>query len=175
MTLQNCSGLGMCGTGKMKIDIETEKGHLRSGRSTRPSGCMTLQIGWLHGGANWHPEVPRAPFAAPRATLRTREGAMLTPRDALPIRWDALPIPEEALRVRRASPGRLGDALLVLRAWRRPRSRPVRTLRGASRARSGAVRVRSDTSRMARTADARAARRARPYKVECAPWREGRR
>jgi hypothetical protein len=38
----------------MKIDIETEKGHLRSGRSTRPSGCMTLQIGWLHGGANWH-------------------------------------------------------------------------------------------------------------------------
>jgi hypothetical protein len=44
----------MCGTGKMKIDIETEKGHLRSGRSTRPSGCMTLQIGWLHGGANWH-------------------------------------------------------------------------------------------------------------------------
>jgi hypothetical protein len=54
MTLQNCSGLGMCGTRKMKIDIETEKGHFHTGRSTRPSGCMTLQIGWLHGGANWH-------------------------------------------------------------------------------------------------------------------------
>ena len=24
-----------------------------SGRSTRSSGCMTLQMGWLHGGANW--------------------------------------------------------------------------------------------------------------------------
>jgi hypothetical protein len=43
----------MFGTRKMEIDIETEKGHFHSGRSTRPSGCMTLQIGWLHGGANW--------------------------------------------------------------------------------------------------------------------------
>jgi hypothetical protein len=25
---------------------------------TRPSGCMTLQIGWLHEGANWHLRVP---------------------------------------------------------------------------------------------------------------------
>jgi len=29
------------------------RGSLRTGRSTRPSGCMTLQIGWQHGGANW--------------------------------------------------------------------------------------------------------------------------
>jgi hypothetical protein len=39
----------------MKIDTEPKKGHFHIGRSTRPSGCMTLQIGWLHGGANWHP------------------------------------------------------------------------------------------------------------------------
>jgi DNA replication protein DnaC len=63
MTLQNCPGLGMFRTRKMKIDIETEKGHFHSGRSTRPSGCMTLQIGWLHGGANWQ-EVPCSPNAA---------------------------------------------------------------------------------------------------------------
>jgi hypothetical protein len=54
--------------------------------------------------------------------MRTRTEALLTPRDALPIRGDALPIPEDALRVpedalrvRRASPGRLGDALCTER------------------------------------------------------------
>ncbi len=102
-----------------------------------------------------------APVPAPRATLRAREGAMLTPRDAPPIRWDAPPIPEDALRVRRASARRLGDALPgadraaaepracrpILRASRRPRSRPVGTPRGASRAQSGAVRVRPDFRR----------------------------
>jgi hypothetical protein len=103
------------------------------------------------------PGVPRAPFAAPRATMRTREGAMLTPRDAPPIGWDALPIPEDALRVRRASTGKLGDAppgvdhaaaepracRPVLRASQRACSRPLGTPRGASRAPSGAVRLRS--------------------------------
>jgi hypothetical protein len=55
---------------KMKIDIETEKGHFHSRRSTRPSGCMTLQIGWLHGGANWHSGtvVVTAKAAGDRAT-----------------------------------------------------------------------------------------------------------
>ncbi len=111
-----------------------------------------------------------APVPAPRATLRAREGAMLTPRDAPPIRWDAPPIrwdappiPEDALRVRRASARGLGDALTgadraaaepracrpILRASRRPRSRPVGTPRGALRARSGAVRVRSECTRSA--------------------------
>jgi hypothetical protein len=69
---------------------------------------------------------------------------MITPSDALPIRGDALPIPEDALRVRRASPRRLGDAVPALRASRRPRSRPLGTPRGASRARSDPVRFRAD-------------------------------
>ena len=30
------------------------RGIIPDGRSTRPSGGMTLQIGWRHGGANWH-------------------------------------------------------------------------------------------------------------------------
>jgi hypothetical protein len=38
----------------MEIDSDLDPGHFQTGRSTRPSGCMTLQIGWLHGGANWH-------------------------------------------------------------------------------------------------------------------------
>jgi hypothetical protein len=68
MTLQNCPGLGMFRTRKMKIDIETEKGHFHSGRSTRPSGCMTLQIGWLHGGANWHSGEAWSPKTALEST-----------------------------------------------------------------------------------------------------------
>jgi len=32
------------------------RGIIPDGRSTRSSGCMTLQIGWLHGGANWQEE-----------------------------------------------------------------------------------------------------------------------
>jgi hypothetical protein len=50
-------GLGSAlGRGEKSIDLEldTRQSSLRTGRSTRPSGCMTLQIGWRHEGANWH-------------------------------------------------------------------------------------------------------------------------
>ena len=57
MTLQNGSSLGMFGIPKMEFDFETDTGHFHTGRSTRSSGCMTLQIGWLHGGANWHDDA----------------------------------------------------------------------------------------------------------------------
>ncbi len=38
---------------KSIIDEEVDPRHSAGGRSTRPSGCMTLQIGWRHEGANW--------------------------------------------------------------------------------------------------------------------------
>ena len=70
----------------MEIDIETGKGHLHTGRSTRSSGCMTLQIGWLHGGANWHQD---GSYLA--ASLLTNGYEVLgTSRDAATATFDNL-------------------------------------------------------------------------------------
>jgi hypothetical protein len=71
--------------------------------------------------------VPRATLRMPEETLRTSRDALPVPRDALAIPWDAAHISDDALRVRRASPGRRGDALPVLRASRRLRSDPLGT------------------------------------------------
>jgi hypothetical protein len=111
-----------------------------------------------------------APVPAPRATLRTREGSMLTPWDALPIPEDALPLcpfprmpcPFPRMLCVFVGHPRANSATLpvVLTTPRQSRGRAVPfsehrnalaavpwTPRGASRARSGAVRSLVDVRR----------------------------
>jgi hypothetical protein len=58
MTLQNSREPTVHETDFVSSTALSIRGIIRLGRPTRPSGCMTLQNGWRHGGANWH-------FAAP--------------------------------------------------------------------------------------------------------------
>ncbi|MGH2998734.1 MAG: hypothetical protein ACRDNM_05470, partial [Gaiellaceae bacterium] len=53
MTLQKSPGRQVEKTQLSRSTSRSIRGIIPLGRSTRSSGCMTLQIGWLHGGANW--------------------------------------------------------------------------------------------------------------------------
>ena len=74
MTLQNFSDFRMLEPPKLVIDNEPVKRQVAPGCSTPPTGRMTLQNRWPHGGANWQPwaALGNSPLALWRTLLTQR-------------------------------------------------------------------------------------------------------
>ena len=130
MTLQDSSGRMRREDGICRSTPPSIRGIILDGRSTRPSGCMTLQIGWRHGGANWH----RDGSHLPASTALRGQG----PRDVIEFH-------AERRRARQLD-GKLARSCLRLTAQARAGGALGRNLRHGTRSRVGVPRRRDDAT-----------------------------
>lgn len=137
MTLQNFPPVRSRASRSWRSTSRSKRGILRIGRSTRPSGGMTLQMGWLHGGANWH-LVPRSAVSGEVRPLLSpaRDGSRTGSSAERPV----LSRRKVRLRVPRMEPDPMDAAGMLRRLAGDGLERPLRLRVRGGRARGGGMR-----------------------------------